>query len=79
VLRGRKAVPVMRTLSINVSADDLVTIQAIIARVPLATRHAVARAAFRSGINQMVRDADYALDVLVREAEHRHESEGGAS
>ncbi len=60
----------MRTLSINVSPDDLGLIEKIVADHPLASRHAVARAALRAGLDQMARDEAYALDRLLLERRH---------
>jgi hypothetical protein len=55
----------MRTLSINVSPDDLDLVEKIVTSHPLASRHAVARAALRAGLDQMARDEAYALDRLL--------------
>ncbi|MBL9028190.1 MAG: hypothetical protein JNL21_38715 [Myxococcales bacterium] len=57
----------MRTLSINVSPDDLDLVEKIVTSHPLASRHAVARAALRAGLDQMARDQSYALERLLLE------------
>lgn len=64
----------MRTLSINVSPDDLATVEKIVASHPLASRHAVARAALRAGLDQMARDEAYALDRLLLERRNSAEA-----
>jgi hypothetical protein len=61
----------MKTLSLTLTADDLAMIEQIRGRLSLATRHAIARAAFRTGLDQMSRDEGYAFDCLVRETEKR--------
>jgi hypothetical protein len=65
----------MRTLSINVSPDDLDLVEKIVTSHPLASRHAVARAALRAGLDQMARDEAYALDRLL--LERRNVAEAG--
>lgn len=65
----------MRTLSINVSPDDLDLVEKIVTSHPLASRHAVARAALRAGLDQMARDEAYALDRLLME--RRNVAEAG--
>jgi len=68
----------MRNISINITPEDLTAIDQVATDVPLATRHAVARAAFRLGLSQMVEDHELALDRLVAEATRRS-VEGGAA
>ena len=60
-----------KTITIAASDDDLAVVAALITAHPLASRHAVVRAAFRAGLSQMRRDEEYALDRLHQEAEQR--------
>jgi hypothetical protein len=66
--------PRTKTITVGATPDDLVQLNEVISRNPLASRHAVVRAAFRAGLSQMHRSQEYALDRLHQEAEARNET-----
>lgn len=61
----------MKTITINTTTEDVVAIDQVARNVPLATRHAVARAAFRLGLTQMTSDRRLAVEQLVAQHEAR--------
>lgn len=61
----------MKHITINTTAEDVIAIDQVARYVPLATRHAVARAALRLGLTQMASDREMAIEQLVAQHEAR--------
>jgi hypothetical protein len=53
-------------LGVRVSADDLARLDALAARLPIGTRHGIARFAFRIGLDAIERDPGILLGAAVR-------------
>jgi hypothetical protein len=64
-------------ITLAVTPEDLDHLHAVLARNPMATRHGIAVAALRGGLDQMCRDQLYAQDRLLAEARHQHARRSG--
>lgn len=70
-----------RTTSITVEVDStaIEQLDRIVAAVPLANRHAIARAALRVGLTWMAEDAERAVDALRGQKIHHADRDGDRS
>lgn len=69
----------MKSITINTSIEDANAIEQVAGFVPLATRHAIARAALRLGLTQMVADKGVATEQLVAQHEAGRAARGGTA
>jgi hypothetical protein len=53
-------------LGVRVSADDLARIDALAERLPIGTRHAIARFALRTGLDAIERDPNILLGSVAK-------------
>ena len=53
-------------LGVRVSADDVARLDALAERLPIGTRHAIARFAFRIGLDAIERDPSLLLGTAVK-------------
>jgi hypothetical protein len=53
-------------LGVRVSSDDLARLDAIVARLPIGSRHAIARFALRIGLDAIERDPAILLGTAVK-------------
>ena len=65
------------TITLSVTPDDLTTIEQVVSMVPLSSRHGVARAAMRDGLDRMANNPKLALKQLV--AHGPRTTKGGAA
>ncbi len=59
-------------LTLAVAAEDLDHLQTVLNRNPLASRHSIAVAALRSGLDRMYQDQGHAEARLLAEARRLH-------